>query len=124
MPRKNRNHGLTEEQLAVLRSSPNLKPCRKFRKDHLRRSKNPNSVMRADKFADYYRRNQPKLFGKPFASFLQEHVFAKFDFNNGASPSSINRHAILHGDIRLRDGGEFVEGVLIARHDLAICSDS
>jgi len=32
MPRKKRNHGLTEEQLAVLRSSPNLKPCRKFRR--------------------------------------------------------------------------------------------
>jgi hypothetical protein len=29
---KRRNHGLTDEQLAVLRSSPNLKPCRKFRK--------------------------------------------------------------------------------------------
>src|SRR6266480_4929057 len=27
-----RNRGLTKEQLAVLRSSPNLKPCRKFRK--------------------------------------------------------------------------------------------
>jgi hypothetical protein len=32
MPRKMRSHGLTEEQLAVLRSSPNLKPCKKFRK--------------------------------------------------------------------------------------------
>jgi len=29
---KKRNHGLTEEQSAVLRSSPNLEPCRKFRK--------------------------------------------------------------------------------------------
>jgi hypothetical protein len=32
MPRKKRRYGLTREQLAVLRSSPNLKPCRKFRK--------------------------------------------------------------------------------------------
>lgn len=32
MPRKKRNHGLPEEVLAVLRSSPNLNPCRKFRK--------------------------------------------------------------------------------------------
>ena len=32
MPRKKRNHGLSQEQLVVLRSSPNLKPCRKFRK--------------------------------------------------------------------------------------------
>ncbi len=32
MPRKKRNRGLTEEQLAVLRISPNLKPCKKFRK--------------------------------------------------------------------------------------------
>jgi len=31
MPRKKRNHGLTEEQLAVLRNSPNLEPCRQFR---------------------------------------------------------------------------------------------
>ncbi len=31
MPSKKRTHGLTEEQLAVLRSSPNLKPCKKFR---------------------------------------------------------------------------------------------
>jgi len=71
---------------------------RRFRKEHLRRSKNPNRVMHADKFADYYRRNQPKLFGKSFANFVREHMFAKFDFSNGASPSSINRHAILHGE--------------------------
>ncbi len=32
MIRKKRNDGLTEEQSAVLRSSPNLEPCRKFRK--------------------------------------------------------------------------------------------
>jgi len=32
MPRTKRNQGLTEEQLAVLRGSPNLIPCRKFRK--------------------------------------------------------------------------------------------
>ena len=72
---------------------------RRFRKEYLRRSKNPNRVMHADKFADYYRRNQPKLFGKSFANFVREHMFAKFDFSNGASPSSINRHAILHGEI-------------------------
>ena len=29
--RKTRNHGLTKEQLAVLRNSPNLTPCKKFR---------------------------------------------------------------------------------------------
>jgi hypothetical protein len=71
---------------------------RRFRKEHLRRSKNPNKTIHADKFVDYYRRNQPKLFGKSFASFVREHMFAKFDFSNGASPSSINRHAILHGE--------------------------
>ena len=32
MPRKKPNCGLPEEVLAVLRSSPNLEPCRKFRK--------------------------------------------------------------------------------------------
>jgi len=32
MPHKKRNHGLPEEVLAVLRISPNLEPCRKFRK--------------------------------------------------------------------------------------------
>jgi hypothetical protein len=32
MTRKKRPSGLSEEVLAVLRSSPNLKPCRKFRK--------------------------------------------------------------------------------------------
>jgi hypothetical protein len=32
MPRKQQNHGLSKEVLAVLRSSPDLKPCRKFRK--------------------------------------------------------------------------------------------
>jgi len=71
---------------------------RGFRKQHLRPSKSPNKVMHADKFADYYRRKQPKLFGKSFASFMQEHMFAKFDVNNGPVPSSINRHAILHGE--------------------------
>jgi hypothetical protein len=72
---------------------------RRFRQERLRGSKNPNRVMHADKFADYYRRNQPKLFGKSFGRFVREHMFAKFDLNNGASPSSINRHAILHGEI-------------------------
>jgi hypothetical protein len=71
----------------------------RFRKEHLPRSKNPKRGIRANKFVDYYRRNQPKLFGKPFASFMQNHIFATFDFNNGTSPSSINRHAILHGEI-------------------------
>lgn len=32
MRRKKRDHGLTPEQLAVLRSSLNLKPCEKFHK--------------------------------------------------------------------------------------------
>jgi hypothetical protein len=32
MARSVRNCALSPEQLAVLRSSPNLKPCRKFRK--------------------------------------------------------------------------------------------
>jgi hypothetical protein len=32
MNHKKRNHGLPEEVLAVLRVSPNLNPCRKFRK--------------------------------------------------------------------------------------------
>jgi hypothetical protein len=31
MPRKKRNDSLPPEVLAVLRSSPNLEPCRKFR---------------------------------------------------------------------------------------------
>ena len=72
---------------------------RRFRREHLRRSKNPKRVMQVDKFADYYQRSQPKLLGKSFTRFMREHVFATFDFNNGASPSSINRHAILHGEI-------------------------
>jgi hypothetical protein len=57
----------------------------------------PTRGMQVDKFIDYYRRNQPKLFGKSLHSFMHKQVFAKFDFNNGVSPSSINRHAILHG---------------------------
>jgi len=72
---------------------------RRFRKEHLRPSKNPKRAMQVDKFAKYYQRNQTKLLGKSFTRFMQEHVFATFDFNNGASPSSINRHAILHGEI-------------------------
>jgi hypothetical protein len=32
MPRKKRNHDLPPEVLAVLRRSPDLKPCRRFRK--------------------------------------------------------------------------------------------
>jgi hypothetical protein len=30
---------------------------------------------------------------------MRKQMFAKFDLNNGVSPSSINRHAILHGEI-------------------------
>jgi hypothetical protein len=35
--RKERNHGLSEEVRAVLQSSPNLKPCKKFRRVSLKR---------------------------------------------------------------------------------------
>ena len=55
--------------------------------------------MHADRFVDYYRRKRPKLFGKSLTHFMLKQMFAKFDLNNGASPSSINRHAILHGEI-------------------------
>jgi hypothetical protein len=72
---------------------------RRFRKEHLRPSKNPNRVMHVDQFAEYYQRNQPKLLGKPVASFMHKYMFANFHFNNGVAPSSINRHAILHGEI-------------------------
>src|SRR5258708_37601108 len=30
---------------------------------------------------------------------MYKQMFATFDFNNGVCPSSINRHAILHGEI-------------------------
>ena len=72
---------------------------RTFRNKHLRPSKNPKRAMDVDKFADYYQRNQPELFGKPFVAFMRKHLFANFNFNNEVSPSSINRHAILHGEI-------------------------
>jgi len=73
---------------------------RRFRQDHLRRSKNPGRAIHVDKFADYYRKKQPKLFGASFASFVRHNMYAKFDFSNGLPPSSINRHGILHGEIR------------------------
>jgi hypothetical protein len=72
---------------------------RRFRKEHLRTSKNANRAMHVGQFVAFYRRNQPKLFGKSLHTFMHKQVFAKFDFNNGVSPSSINRHAILHGVI-------------------------
>ncbi len=72
---------------------------RRFRKEHLRRSKNAKKVMHVDKFLDYYRRNQLKLFGKSLDTFMRKQVFAYFDFSNGVSPSPINRHGILHGEI-------------------------
>jgi hypothetical protein len=56
-------------------------------------------VVSAGRFAGYYHRKQPKLFGASFAKFVNDHMFATFDFNSEASPSSINRHAILHGGI-------------------------
>jgi len=37
MIRKKRHDGLSPEVLAVLRSSPNLNPCRKFRKVNIRK---------------------------------------------------------------------------------------
>ncbi len=84
-------------------SVPTLLPLvdgvmRKFRKQYLRPSQNPKKVISAEKFAAYYVRKQPKLFGKSFASFVHNQMFANFDFNNGVSPSSVNRHAILHGE--------------------------
>jgi len=72
---------------------------RRFRKEHLRPSKNPNKAIHADRFVDYYRRNRPKLFARSFRTFMHKQMFAKFDLNNGISPSSINRHGIMHGEI-------------------------
>ena len=71
---------------------------RRFRREHLRPSKNPRKVIHADRFVEYYRRKRPKLFGKSLTSFMQNHVFAHYDLNNGTPPSSINRHGILHGE--------------------------
>jgi hypothetical protein len=73
---------------------------RKFRKNHLRASQNPGRAIHIDKFADYYRKKQPRLFGESFASFVRQNMYAKFDFVAGAPPSSINRHGVLHGEIR------------------------
>jgi hypothetical protein len=85
-------------------SVPTLLPLidgimRRFRKSYLRPSKNPRRLVSAERFSGYYRRKQPKLFGTSFAKFLNDHMFATFDFNSELSPSSINRHAILHGEI-------------------------
>ena len=111
---------------------------RRFRKEHLGRSKNPKRSNSEDKFAAYYRRKQPRLFGKSVASFIREHMFATFDFNNGASPSSINRHAILHGQIfdygteanslrvflLLDTISQFVQAVERRRKTSAVCKPS
>lgn len=85
-------------------SVPTLLPLidgimRRFRKKYLRPSKNPRRLVSAERFAGYYRRKQPKLFGASFAKFVNDHMFATFDFNSEVSPSPINRHAILHGEI-------------------------
>lgn len=71
---------------------------RKFQKQYLRPSRYPNKAIQVRKFVDYFCRNQPKLFGRAFRAFMYKQMFARFDFNNEVSPSSINRHAILHGE--------------------------
>jgi len=71
---------------------------RKFQRQYLRPG-HPNKAIQVKKFVDYFCRNQPKLFGKAFRAFMYKQMFATFDFNNGVCPSSINRHAILHGEI-------------------------
>ena len=71
---------------------------RNVRNRYLRRSKNRNPVIPVKQFVDYYRRKQPKLFGKSFLIFMHKQIYARFDFDNVASPSSVNRHAILHGE--------------------------
>ena len=73
---------------------------RKFCKDHLRRRKGPTRVMHVAKFADHYRRKQPRLFGDSFSSFVHENMYATVDLSKAIlPPSSINRHGILHGEI-------------------------
>ena len=72
---------------------------RRFRRDHLRPSKNPSRAIHVDKFAEYYRKKQPKLFGASFASFVRNNMYARFDLNSGTPSSSINRHGVLHGEI-------------------------
>jgi hypothetical protein len=62
-------------------SVPTLLPLidgimRRFRKSYLRPSKNPRRLVSAERFAGYYRRKQPKLFGTSFAKFLNDHMFA------------------------------------------------
>lgn len=71
---------------------------RKFSNKHLGQVKNPNQALHINRFAEFYRKNQPKLFGESFASFVRGQMFARFNLNNEASPSSINRHGILHGE--------------------------
>jgi len=64
----------------------------------------------ADRFVDYYRGKRPKLFGKSLQHFVLKQMFAKFDLNDGLSPSSINRDAILHEGIALMAQGPLTGG--------------
>jgi hypothetical protein len=74
---------------------------RAFRKAHLHpaRSKNPNRVIQVHKFAEYYRRKEPALWGTPFETIVKTVVYSHFDFGTTTGPNSLNRHGILHGEI-------------------------
>jgi hypothetical protein len=74
---------------------------RAFRQAHLRpaRTKNPNRVIQVHKFAEYYRRKEPALWGTPFETIVKTVVYSHFDFGTTTRPSSLNRHGILHGEI-------------------------
>lgn len=85
-------------------SIPTLLPLvdgltRKFRREHLRPGKKSGGTMQVSRVSDYYKRKQPKLFGRSLADFIRKHSYANFDFASGEPPSSINRHGILHGEI-------------------------
>jgi hypothetical protein len=55
--------------------------------------------MQVHKFAEYYRRKEPALWGTPFETIVKTVVYSHFDFGTTTRPSSLNRHGILHGEI-------------------------
>jgi len=80
---------------------------RRFRKEVLksgRRNPRPGKpfkprMIEVTLLANYYRRSEPSLWGRPFFKVIEQKFYKSYSFRSGSAPTSLNRHGILHGEI-------------------------
>ncbi len=49
--------------------------------------------------AEYYQSHEPPLWGQPLFAAINSKFYGDYRFGSGSTPTSLNRHGILHGEI-------------------------